>query len=66
VYSYGNAVENVRQNENLDWNELIGQIENLVAEYGPGGRKEAEGKKGNNTVICALRGFARFVMQESK
>lgn len=63
VYKYGNAVENVRQSEVLDWNELIEQIENLVALYGPGGRKEAEGKKGNNTVICALKAFAKFIEQ---
>lgn len=63
VYKYGNAVENVRQSEVLEWNELIEQIENLVALYGPGGRKEAEGKKGNNTVICALKAFAKFIEQ---
>ena len=63
MYKYGNAVENVRQSEVLDWNELIEQIENLVALYGPGGRKEAEGKKGNNTVICALKAFAKFIVQ---
>lgn len=66
VYNYSNAVENVRQSENLDWNELVDQIENIVALYGPGGRKEKEGKKSKCTVINALRAFVRFVMQEDK
>ncbi len=66
VYSYSNAVENVRQSENLGWNELVEQIENLVALYGPGGSKEEEGRKSKSTVINALKAFGRFVKQRDK
>lgn len=66
VYSYSNAVEKVRKMEKLSWLELGSRIMNIVAEYGPGGRKEKEGKKSKCTVINALRAFVRFVMQEDK
>lgn len=66
VYSYCNAVEKVRKMEKLSWLELGSRIMNIVAEYGPGGRKEKEGKKSKCTVINALRAFVRFVMQEDK
>lgn len=61
VIQYSIAVDEVRQLEKLRWEEFVAGINSLVEEYGPNGSKAEEGMKRHNTVISALKAFARFV-----
>ena len=63
VYSYGNAVDKVVENEGLTWNSLANDINNIVPKYDAGGVYEDIGLKSNKTVINALKRFAEMVNQ---
>ena len=63
VYSYGNAVDKVVDNEGLTWNSLANDINNIVPKYDAGGEYEDIGLKSNKTVINALKRFAEMVNQ---
>ena len=63
VYSYGNAVDKVVENEGLTWNSLANDIDNIVPKYDVGGVYEDIGLKSNKTVINALKRFAEMVNQ---
>lgn len=51
----------VCEEENCKWEDLASRIDNLVLRYGSGGDKSEVGKKGNRTVINALKAYQRFV-----
>lgn len=62
VYAYSKAIANhVLKNENMTWNGLQGNIDNIVRRYDVGGAMERIGAKSNNTVINALKRFQEFV-----
>jgi hypothetical protein len=63
VYSYGNAVDKVVENEGLTWNSLANDINNIVPKYDAGGVYEDIGLKSNKTVINALKRFAEMINQ---
>ena len=63
VYSYGNAVDKVVENEGLTWNSLANDINNIVPKYDVGGVYETIGSKSNKTVINALKRFAEMLNQ---
>ena len=61
VYSYGNAVDKVVENEGLTWNSLANDIDNIVPKYDIGGVYEDIGLKSNKTVINALKRFSEMI-----
>ena len=63
VYSYGNAVDKVVENEGLTWNSLANDINNIIPKYDAGGVYEDIGLKSNKTVINALKRFAEMINQ---
>lgn len=60
VYSYASAVKRVLRCEGLTWDISPEKIGALVQMYGPGGEKEEEGRKSNNTVYSALLWYQKF------
>jgi hypothetical protein len=62
VYSYIKAIKNdVLEEEGISWDTLKTEIAGIVPLYDIGGLKELIGSKSNNTVICALKCFEKFV-----
>ena len=62
VYAYSKAIANhVLKNEHMTWEELRGNIADIVKKYDVGGAMEHIGAKSNNTVIDALKRFQEFV-----
>jgi hypothetical protein len=62
VYSYIKAIKNdVLEEEGISWDTLKTEIARIVPMYDNGGAKELIGSKSNNTVICALKCFEKFV-----
>jgi hypothetical protein len=61
VYNYCVWLDRLCQWENIDWHELSDNIDIIVGLYDVGGEKEEDGKKGNKTVINALKRFSEFV-----
>jgi|GEM_PF-3037804 len=61
VNAYVSAVKYVIGMEGRDFQDVCNNINVLVIEYAPNGRKEILGAKGHNTVISALRRLREFV-----
>ncbi len=63
VYDYIKRIDRVCDDENMTWEELANNIEQIVLEYSSGGRKEEQGKVSHNAVINALKRFREFVQK---
>lgn len=61
VYAYVNAVESVRAEGGISWDTLKTNIDGIVSKYDDGGSMSWFGAKSHNTVINALKQFAKFV-----
>lgn len=63
VEQYVRAIDRVCKEENDTWIGLGNRIASIVPLYDVGGAKEAKGKTGHNTWICALKQFQAFCAQ---
>ena len=60
VYDYIGRVKRIIEWENITWELLKNNINNIVCVYDIGGEKEDIGKKSHNSYINALKAFQRF------
>ena len=60
VKQYVRAIDKICKEENDTWTGLGNRIASIVPLYDVGGAKEAKGKTGHNTWICALKHFQAF------
>lgn len=60
VEQYVRAIDRICKEENDTWIGLGNRIASIVPLYDVGGAKEAKGKTGHNTWICALKHFQAF------
>ena len=63
VKQYVRAIDKICKEENDTWFGLGNRIASIVPLYDVGGAKEAKGKTGHNTWICALKHFQAFCAQ---
>lgn len=63
VYDYAKRIDKVCRLENLTWEGLACNIEEIVSLYDVGGSKEDLGKQSKSAVINALKRFSEFVIE---
>lgn len=61
VWEYIKSIDRVCEWENMSWEDVKNNIEDLEDEYSPYGAKAAKGALSHCTVINALRRFKEFV-----
>lgn len=61
VYDYIKRVDKICQWEDVSWQQLANDIDEILPQYDIGGKKEDLGKKSHNAVINALRRFSEFI-----
>lgn len=61
IYDYPKRIERVCQNEGLSLNDLIRNIDNVLSQYSPEGKKAGLGVASHNAVLNALRRFKEFL-----
>lgn len=61
VYDYLKRIDKVCKRENITWENLFENINDIITLYNIGGSKENLGKKSHNSVINALKRFSEFV-----
>ena len=60
VYDYIGRIDRVCRWEQCTWEALAARIDAAIADYGPGGSKEALGRRSHDAVISALARFKEF------
>ena len=66
VDDYVNRIERICNRENMDWQTLANNIEEVLAEYETVEEKIAYAKTSNEAPLNALRHFNRFTKEEVK
>lgn len=61
VYDYIKRIDKVCEWENMTWQQLANNIQEILPQYDTGGKKENLGKQSHNSVINALRRFSEFL-----
>lgn len=65
AYDYVKRINFIIEQEHYSsWQKIVNNIDFLLHEYGECGKKAELGKKSHNAVICALKRFKEFLLDQ--